>query len=104
MTGINDDRYKVWRQGEQSEIGHVHLAFKIIIQALYDFFHGNPEEMVSAALFFFGSQEQSTYSLWCRVLGEKGAIVLDCLNDYTSTGKIPPVEMFSELDKLYNNL
>lgn len=102
--GINSDRYKAWRSGSQSEIGNVHLAFRVILQALSDFFHGSPEEMVSAALFFYGDDTQSTYNLWCRVLGQKGGDFAECLELYRKTGEMPSGESFRELEKLYNSM
>lgn len=51
--GINDDLYQVWRN--DGEIGYVQLAFRIIVEAMYDLICGDPEAVLSASQFFYGT-------------------------------------------------
>jgi hypothetical protein len=50
--GINSDRYAVWRNDD--DIGYVQLAFRIIVEAVYDLLCGSHDDMLSASVFFYG--------------------------------------------------
>jgi hypothetical protein len=59
--GINDDPFAIWREDDSGDseysvgsIGYVHLAFRIIVEALYDLICGTHDQMLSASIFFFG--------------------------------------------------
>ncbi|PID85723.1 MAG: hypothetical protein CSB13_06615 [Chloroflexi bacterium] len=72
--GINDDSFQVWRNS--GDIGYVHLAMKIVTEAMYDLVLGDYEDMLSAHYFFFGdrtcdpsSDKDSLICIWNQVLG-----------------------------------
>lgn len=69
-VGINADQWEGWRNS--GDIGFVQLAFKIIVEAMYDLVLGETDDHISASYFFFGSNEDSLYNLWASVIGYKG--------------------------------
>jgi len=74
-VGINADKWEIWRNS--GEIGFVQLAFKIIVEAMYDLILGEVEDHISASYFFFGTpgtidkdcEADSLYWLWAEILG-----------------------------------
>lgn len=66
-NGINNDRFSVWRNN--GHIGYVHLAMKVVTEAIYDLILGDRDDMISAAIFFYGDEEESLYWLWAEILG-----------------------------------
>lgn len=72
--GINNDRWEHWRN--DGDIGYVHLAFKVVSEAIYDLIAGEPDDIISASYFFFGEEgdiesedAQSIRWVWLDVLG-----------------------------------
>lgn len=57
-VGVNSDPFSVWRDTDDDysvgSIGYVHLAFRIIVEALYDLICGTHDQMLSASVFFYG--------------------------------------------------
>lgn len=66
-VGINADAWFGWRNDH--DIGYVQLAFKVIVEAMYDLVLGDTDDHTSASFFFFGGKEDSLYWLWAEVLG-----------------------------------
>ena len=66
-AGINDDIFQVWRNS--GDIGYVHLAMKVITEAMYDLVLGERDDHISASFFFFGDRSESYYWLWSQLLG-----------------------------------
>lgn len=71
--GINDDSFSTWRN--DGDVGYVHLAMKVITEAMYDLLLGDYESMMSAYYFFFGEMTDDVYSdadsilpIWNRIL------------------------------------
>lgn len=74
-SGINDDSFSDWRN--DGDIGYVHLAMKVITEAMYDLLLGDYDNMMSAYYFFFGdmtddylSDKDSILPVWNRVLNK----------------------------------
>jgi hypothetical protein len=65
--GINQDRFSVWRN--DGHVGYVHLAMKVVTEAIYDLILGDRDDMISAAIFFYGDETESLYWLWAEILG-----------------------------------
>lgn len=72
--GINEDVYQIWRNTD--DIGYVHLAMKVVTEAMYDLICGDYDDMMSANYFFYGemtedfnSNKDSIYPIWAKVLG-----------------------------------
>ena len=76
--GVNDDTYQMWRN--RGEIGYVHLAMKVITEAMYDLVLGEYADMVSAHFFFFGDESESNYRIWAEVLGIQDGRLPDIVN------------------------
>lgn len=53
----NKDSFEIWRNSD--DIGYVQLAFRIIVEAIYDLILGTPDEILSASWFFFGEMISS---------------------------------------------
>ena len=99
MQGMNDDRYKVWRN--DGRIGFVHLAFRVIITAINDFFYGDVDNMLSAAIFFENSGN-STFNYWSNILGMDTAPIITIIESYYLTGEKPSPETIAAIDNAYN--
>jgi hypothetical protein len=65
--GVNSDKWETWRN--DGDIGYVHLAFKVISEAMYDLVLGEADDHLSASYFFFGNEEESLYKFWARIIG-----------------------------------
>lgn len=73
--GINNDSFAVWRN--DGDIGYVHIAMKVISEAMYDLLLGDYDNMMSAYYFFFGemtdeelSDKDSIMPIWNRVMNK----------------------------------
>lgn len=76
--GINDDPYSSWRNNDS--VGYVHLAYRIIVEALYDLICGTHDQMLSASIFFYGTM----YTIE-EVLGEERESYTEEKSDPTDT-------------------
>lgn len=89
VDGINDDGFSVWRNS--GNIGYVHLAMKVVSEAIYDLILGDRDDMISAALFFYGDETESLYWLWSDILGYNSQIPL--LVERIKTGHVTQEEV-----------
>lgn len=65
--GINADIYAIWRN--DGDIGYVQMAFKVLVEAMYDLVLGDSKDHESASWFFFGGESESYYQMWARSIG-----------------------------------
>jgi hypothetical protein len=82
--GVNDDMFQVWR--DSGHIGFVQMCFRILVEAMYDLVCGDPDTILSASVFFYGTPVEpdedrepystepdpstgSFYKFYARVLG-----------------------------------
>ena len=103
--GVNNDKYSVWRNTERkTEIGFVHLALRMILLSLQDYFFGEVQQVMSASIFFNGNSQDSTYNYWCQVLDVEPDTFISVIREFEKTGQQPPKEFWENLDRLYNNM
>ena len=107
VTGVNYDKWAAWRQADS--IGYVHLCFAILMQAINDFFYGDPQEVLDSAFFFEVYDQEHTniwygsrYPLIQNVLGISGLPHL--IERYYQCGAIPTREELELLERYFKTM
>lgn len=104
---VHIDKWAVWRHS--NNMGYVHLCFAILMQAINDFFYGDPQDVLDSAFFFevydtedFNIWQGSRYPLIQQVLDISGLPVL--IERYYECGAIPTREELELLERHFKTM